>query len=419
MEKRTVKWELQFWNFEKQFAAEWDYRGEGRPVFVHLIPAAIDTTFSMHRRQDAFRNLKVPSLRMGAPYMGEHIPWYSSQPSPDEVWYKQHGAKQFSNYVLNAASGVPMFETYEDLCPQGIKDPLVNKVILAQNEMQKMLCEVTSPRPFLYSMLHVIRNVSSRSHCVLFDVGPNAGGFFGLIGMAYGCDASFIGVSKPCYSHIAGALETNMFSARGNISTIELQDPVVIKEAKKKTNKKSKKSSKPKSCSCVAQDIDLSAYIAVNHSHGHLKKKSAAQSTREFNMLVIEIPGYGYKTLRTSLPLFQRHQLHSVFLDVTSHCASGAEKILVNRTQVFGIFRKIASFGYSMWALAESRNTDSQGSFLLKTEDEIERFVVGDKFLHYSLLFFLPGTPSESLATWLPSYMNVGHKLPELSFNKL
>jgi hypothetical protein len=409
MRQKTFKWELQYWNFEKQFAAEWDYGGAGRPVFVHLIPAAIDTTFSMHRSKVAFRNLKIPSLRMGAPYMAEHIPWYSSRPSPDEVWYKQHGAKHFSNYILNPASEVPLFETYEDLCPQGMKDPLVSKVILAKNGMQKTLCEATSARPLVHSMLHVLRNISQRSRCVVFDVGPNAGGFFGLAGMAYGCDASFIGIPNSCYNDVAGAVETNMFTGKGIVS---VQDPPVIKDAKKKTKskKKSKKSSKSKGCNCVAHDIDLSAHIIMNHTHNHLRKRSSTHSSRDFNILIIEISEYGYKALRSSLPLFQRHRLHNVFLDVTSNCASGAEKLIVNKTQVSGIFRKIASFGYSMWALAESRKTDRQDSFLLNTMDDIESFVASDNFLRHSMLFFLPGTPSESLVTWVPTNMDVGFK---------
>lgn len=71
-------------------AAEW------RGFFVNLLSAAIDTTFAVRKRTQEWSRLQSPSMRVLGPYMAEHIPWYSTNPSPDEL----HGFQGVSHYTL-------------------------------------------------------------------------------------------------------------------------------------------------------------------------------------------------------------------------------------------------------------------------------------------------------------------------------
>lgn len=67
LKQKALSFESMYWS--KSFIMEW------KELFVHLFEAPVDTTFAMHRATVPYGRLKTPSIRTGAPYMAEHIPW--------------------------------------------------------------------------------------------------------------------------------------------------------------------------------------------------------------------------------------------------------------------------------------------------------------------------------------------------------
>lgn len=67
LKQKALSFESKYWS--KPFVVEW------KGSFVHVFEAPVDTTFAMHRGTVPYGRLVTPSIRTGAPYMAEHIPW--------------------------------------------------------------------------------------------------------------------------------------------------------------------------------------------------------------------------------------------------------------------------------------------------------------------------------------------------------
>ena len=78
--ERVRKWEAQMWTTEI-----------GRVDNVPIYKAGVDTTFALY---PAFRPFQISGVRVGAPYIARHVPWYvdSSEPTEEDLFYKQHVA---------------------------------------------------------------------------------------------------------------------------------------------------------------------------------------------------------------------------------------------------------------------------------------------------------------------------------------
>lgn len=80
------KWESQFWE---------------HPVAPGLFAAPIDTTFALYPARGEFSN-EACNLRLGAPYLTEHTPWYVDEAalSAEERHYREHTSTTFSNWSV-------------------------------------------------------------------------------------------------------------------------------------------------------------------------------------------------------------------------------------------------------------------------------------------------------------------------------
>jgi hypothetical protein len=80
------KWESQFWE---------------HPVAPGIFAAPIDTTFALYPARGEFSN-EACNLRLGAPYLTEHTPWYVDEAalSAEERHYREHTSATFSNWSV-------------------------------------------------------------------------------------------------------------------------------------------------------------------------------------------------------------------------------------------------------------------------------------------------------------------------------
>ncbi|QTN24056.1 glycosyltransferase [Rhizobacter sp. AJA081-3] len=80
------KWESQFWE---------------HPVAPGVFAAPIDTTFALYPARGEFSN-EACNLRLGAPYLTEHTPWYVDEAalSAEERHYREHTSATFSNWSV-------------------------------------------------------------------------------------------------------------------------------------------------------------------------------------------------------------------------------------------------------------------------------------------------------------------------------
>ena len=80
------KWESQFWE---------------HPVAPGVFAAPIDTTFALYPARGEFSN-EPCNLRLGAPYLTEHTPWYVDEAalSAEERHYREHTSATFSNWSV-------------------------------------------------------------------------------------------------------------------------------------------------------------------------------------------------------------------------------------------------------------------------------------------------------------------------------
>ena len=80
------KWESQFWE---------------HPVAPGVFAAPIDTTFALYPARGEFSN-EACNLRLGAPYLTEHTPWYVDEAalSAEECHYREHTSATFSNWSV-------------------------------------------------------------------------------------------------------------------------------------------------------------------------------------------------------------------------------------------------------------------------------------------------------------------------------
>ena len=80
------KWESQFWE---------------HPVAPGVFAAPIDTTFALYPARGEFSN-EPCNLRLGAPYLTEHTPWYVDEAalSDEERHYREHTSATFSNWSV-------------------------------------------------------------------------------------------------------------------------------------------------------------------------------------------------------------------------------------------------------------------------------------------------------------------------------
>lgn len=80
------KWESQFWE---------------HPVAPGVFAAPIDTTFALYPARGEFSN-DACNLRLGAPYLTEHTPWYVDEAalSAEERHYREHTSATFSNWSV-------------------------------------------------------------------------------------------------------------------------------------------------------------------------------------------------------------------------------------------------------------------------------------------------------------------------------
>lgn len=80
------KWESQFWE---------------HPVAPGIFAAPIDTTFALYPARGEFSN-EACNLRLGAPYLTEHTPWYVDEAalSAEERHYREHTSASFSNWSV-------------------------------------------------------------------------------------------------------------------------------------------------------------------------------------------------------------------------------------------------------------------------------------------------------------------------------
>lgn len=91
----VLKWEGQFWQDPVRG------RDASEPM---LYRAGIDTTFALYPpRSEAGTSAwdaKAQHLRLGPPYVAEHVPWYddTTHPSPELQHYRAHTSQQWSNW---------------------------------------------------------------------------------------------------------------------------------------------------------------------------------------------------------------------------------------------------------------------------------------------------------------------------------
>ena len=80
------KWESQFWE---------------HPVAPGVFAAPIDTTFALYPARGEFSN-EACNLRLGAPYLTEHTPWYVDEAalSAEERHYREHTSATYSNWSV-------------------------------------------------------------------------------------------------------------------------------------------------------------------------------------------------------------------------------------------------------------------------------------------------------------------------------
>jgi len=386
---KTADWELQFWDARKHMIAEWD-NGRGNSHFVNLFEAAIDTTFAMRRMHSQFKRLQRPCIRAGAPYMSEHIPWYSLKPSPDESWYMQHGGKKFTNYVLNGSPANSEYTSYAVSCVHSKHQHVnVGEIIMAKNSMVAWICDQRSEQLILKGMLHILTSTKNGSfsrdliaqsqECLVVDVGSNTG-FFGLLGMTFGCNALFFDVQQKCVELVTGAIEMNKFSGTGIAKLMGISD-------RQETLLISTESS------CNGQ-----TYVTTQAPPNDSMKKSirletlssVVPSQQKILILKIDTEGNEYKVLQGALEMFRKQLILNVFVEVTA-CCNFWKRQGVNRSQVTAVFGTIASYGYSMWVLGESQPTGKyymKNPFLLTTQKEISDYVQTAPYLQQDMWLF-------------------------------
>jgi SAM-dependent methyltransferase len=93
------KWEAQYW---------------AQPVGDGFFAAAIDTTFALYPKGAEF-SLGDRNIRLGFPYLMEHIPWYvdDAHLSAEDAYYRAHTSLQFSNWSVKKPDLV--FAKYEQV----------------------------------------------------------------------------------------------------------------------------------------------------------------------------------------------------------------------------------------------------------------------------------------------------------------
>jgi hypothetical protein len=93
-------------NHERGF---WGCRRDVLGYQGHEVP--IDTTFAMYREGALVRKFcsptdTFPALRLGPPYVAQHLAWYadSENPTEEEVYYKANANPKISNWLYDKVS---------------------------------------------------------------------------------------------------------------------------------------------------------------------------------------------------------------------------------------------------------------------------------------------------------------------------
>jgi hypothetical protein len=99
--ERVRKWEAQMWKTVI-----------GTVDSVPIYQAGVDTTFALY---PAFRPFQISGVRVGAPYLARHLPWYvdSSKPTEEDTYYKQHVARGTHTWGVDACHS-PSVKRYCD-----------------------------------------------------------------------------------------------------------------------------------------------------------------------------------------------------------------------------------------------------------------------------------------------------------------
>lgn len=80
----------------REWEARFQYPGAAPVIYnpgARAVWADVDTTFAMYQGYDPAKPFRLgPTLRLGAPYVARHLPWYENSGSltPEQRYYREH-----------------------------------------------------------------------------------------------------------------------------------------------------------------------------------------------------------------------------------------------------------------------------------------------------------------------------------------
>ena len=274
---------------------------------------------------------------------------------------------------------------------------MVANIIMADTATLDWVCTKHSERYVLQGMLHVlgtshllnknpmtgyVERHRKRPECHVLDVGANTG-FYGLVGMAYGCDATFFDIQRTCVDMINKSIVLNSHvHSKGAVYRLGISESF-----------DNIMSSQADDCNGRLSLIRPSATTrAETHGNGIpiVPLTSVVPRARSVLILKIDTEGHEYGVLKGALPLFRSHQVLNAFVEVTP-CCRFWDRIGVTRAQVSEVFDVIVSYGYGMWVLGDAERESKYYNatpVLLESANAIHDYILNADFLQQDMWLY-------------------------------
>jgi FkbM family methyltransferase len=288
------------------------------------------------------------------------------------------------------------FSRFGDRC-QSMQVGMVANIIMADTATLDWVCTKRSERYVLQGMLHVlgtshllnknpmtgyVEQRRKRPECHVLDVGANTG-FYGLVGMAYGCDATFFDIQRTCVDMVNKSIALNSrFHSKGAVYRLGISESF-----------DNTMSSQADDCNGQRSLIRQSANTrAETHANGipTVPLTSVVPRDRTVLILKIDTEGHEYGVLKGALPLFRSHQVLNAFVEVTP-CCGFWDKAGVTRAQVSEVFDAIVSYGYGMWVLGDAVRESkyyNADPVLLESADAIHDYILNTDFMQQDMWLY-------------------------------
>ena len=298
------------------------------------------------------------------------------------------------------------FSRFGDRC-QSMQVEIVANIKMADTATLDWVCTKRSESLVLEGMLYLLKmshpltnktmtarvgQRRKRPKCHVLDVSSNSG-FYGLVGMAHGCDATFFDIQRTCVDMVNKAVELNShLVGEASVHRLGVSDAFDIIPA-------------PQTDDCSGQ-LPLirppASTLSEQHANGLRIVPLTGVVPRGQTVLILKIDteGHEYGVLKGALPLFQSHQILNAFVEVTP-CCHFWDNAGVSRAQVSEIFDAIVSYGYGMWVLGDSVGTSKYYNaepVLLESANAIHDYILNTDFMQQDMwLYSQAASPLSSL----------------------